>query len=78
MRFLQWLLYSQFQLHLHPYTTPFYFARSCKRRSDSYGHEGNAIGLDAIAMPKFEPLVEQVKSSMKQQLDCTGTLAQSQ
>ena len=42
--------------------------------------EDNAIGLDAIAkaMPKFEPLVEQVKSSMKQQLDCTGTLAQSQ
>ena len=43
--------------------------------------EGNAIGLDAIAkaMPKFEPLVEQAKSSMKQQqqLDCTGT-AQSQ
>ena len=35
--------------------------------------EGNAIGLDAIAkaMPKFEPLVEQAKSSMK--LDCTGT-----
>ncbi len=46
--------------------------------------EGNAIGLEAIAkaMPKFEPLVEQAKSSMKQQqqqLDCTGTgTAQSQ
>lgn len=42
--------------------------------------EGNKIGLDAIAkaMPKFEPLVEQAKSSMKQQQqDCTGT-AQAQ
>ena len=38
---------------------------------------GNEMGLDAIAkaMPKLEPLVEQVKGSMKmkQQLDGTET-----
>ena len=36
---------------------------------------GNEIGLDAIAkaMPKLEPLVEQVKGSMKKQLDGSET-----
>ena len=37
---------------------------------------GNEIGLDAVAkaMPKLEPLVKQVKGSMKQELE--GTEAQ--
>jgi len=36
---------------------------------------GNEVGLDAIvkAIPKLEPLVEQVKGSMKQQLNGTET-----
>jgi predicted metal-dependent enzyme (double-stranded beta helix superfamily) len=59
-----------------PFSLPGVVKEGLSRMAD----EGNTIGLDAIAkaMPKFEPLVEQAKSSMKQQLDCTGTLAQSQ
>ena len=69
------MLCSQPLLHIHsaqlPFSQPGLVKECVIRMADS----GNEIGLDAIAkaMPKLEPLVEQVKGSMKKQLDGSET-----
>ncbi|KAL7494319.1 hypothetical protein ACHAWT_003048 [Skeletonema menzelii] len=54
-----------------PFSQPGLIKECVTRMADS----GNEVGLDAIvkAIPKLEPLVEQVKGSIKQQLNGTET-----